>query len=310
MDQRHNETERSQRKNIDKQEIPDIPLPHAQMVLQPLDRRNIDYPEPQFQDYQSNRPYISSPYIDNRITIQQQPNVYTYHDVETMDNSQQEYQSDRMYFVEKTSPGKRPLEKHIVPRNLSDIYVQSKRPKAEELYTRDYEEIPFNPQGEFYTYEMQQPLSQTMDPSQGTYFSIAVNPAQHQVKEFNLLPSPVLTINREPSTSDYIVVYLIPDIRMNTEPIFLAAQSAKFCKDKKIQFDNLKVTNKMLKGRTKGYKFYLRYDYYSKFSHIERLESEWFSIWTNVNQKGFPRETRDSYLKNQWKDTKYPIGPD
>lgn len=296
----------SQDRNLKKQLLNSSqnPLIPETPALNSLDTRNVTYPDHQFQDYQGIRSYVTNPYMENRMSILSQPNVYNYDTVDSIET--QDFHNDGIYFEEKGSTRKRPSEKHIVPPSLSDIFVQMKRPKQEDVFPSEFEET--YSRSDYYPYPIQVPV----EPQTAVQncFSILVNPADHQVKEFNLLPPPALLIHGDPSASDYVVVYLIPDIRLEIEPIFLAAQSAKFCKDRTIHFENLKITNKMLKGRTKGYKFHLRFDYYSKFNLIERLPSESFLIWTNVNQKGFPRETRDSYLKNQWKDAKYPIDTD
>lgn len=138
-------------------------------------------------------------------------------------------------------------------------------------------------------------------PLQYNHIVMHVQPSEHQVKECLIIPHPVLKVLNEPKSFDYIVVYLVCDKRMNHEDIFLTAHSAKFCKKVDIVFDNLKITNKMLKGRTKGFSFKLRFDYMSKDKLYSRIYSKPFYLWTNVRQKGFPREKRDSYYSH-WKD--------
>lgn len=138
----------------------------------------------------------------------------------------------------------------------------------------------------------------------GALFTIETYPLDHQVKECLIVPYPVIKIQCTPNNSDYIAVFLECDKRMGVEPIFLAAHSAKFCKNNKIVFDNLKVTNKMLKGRTKGYTFVLRFEYVSNSKRIFHLNSNQMNLWTHIGQKGFPREIRDRF-RNRWKDSKY-----
>lgn len=134
--------------------------------------------------------------------------------------------------------------------------------------------------------------------------SIQIQPSEHQVKECLIVPHPVLKVLCEPKSCDYITAYLVCDKRMNHDDIFLAAHSARFYKNVDIIFDNLKITNKMLKGRTKGYDFRIRFDYMSQTKVCSSIYSKPFNLWTNVRQKGFPREKRESYY-SRWKDCNF-----
>jgi hypothetical protein len=56
------------------------------------------------------------------------------------------------------------------------------------------------------------------------------------------------------------------------------------------------ISQAMLPGRTKGFKFSLTYTLVIDGREVERLVSDPFYIWSNVNQKGYPRKERDLYI--------------
>lgn len=141
-----------------------------------------------------------------------------------------------------------------------------------------------------------------------SYFTLVVGPGKHQVKEFNILPINVVKLKYEAKSSDYMVVKLICDKKMNKpeSEIFITAVSAYHSQEdpNSIYFPNLKISQQMLRGRTKGYNFRLKFVLVVDGVEVEKVESEEFYLWSNVNQKGFPREERDSYVSHKVRSVK------
>jgi hypothetical protein len=130
---------------------------------------------------------------------------------------------------------------------------------------------------------------------------VVKGPAKHQVKEFNVLPNNVLSVNYEPKNSDYILIRLLCDKKMRRREkiIFMSAVSAKHSSSEpggNIILNNLKISKDMLQGRTKGFKFCLAYTLVVDGKEVETIKSNTFYIWSNVNQPGFPRKQRETYL--------------
>src|SRR5690606_16475075 len=118
-------------------------------------------------------------------------------------------------------------------------------------------------------------------------------------------PVNVVKVNYTPSNSDILVVKLMcdPAMKLNDCEFFLTALSPKYQTDDsdRLYLPNLKISKDMLKGRTKGYKFKLVYSLFIKGEETYRVLSEPFDLWSNVNQAGFPREERDSYVNTEKK---------
>lgn len=129
---------------------------------------------------------------------------------------------------------------------------------------------------------------------------LEVGPGEHQIKDYNFHPVNVLLVNYQPHSSDFIVVKLICDPRMNrSDPeIFILGLSPLFYADEsnRIFLHNLKISKDMLKGRTKGYEFNLEYSLFIRGSIIYSIRSDSFKLWSNVNQNGFPKEKRSEYV--------------
>jgi len=134
---------------------------------------------------------------------------------------------------------------------------------------------------------------------EGKFISLLVGPGEHQVKDFNILPINVLRINYESKSSDYIVVHLVCDLKMKrtTREIFMAAVSAHHLMHdhKRAILPALKISQQMLRGRTKGFLFQLRYTLVVDGQEVESLHSEPFYLWSNVSQRSFPRHEREAY---------------
>jgi hypothetical protein len=135
---------------------------------------------------------------------------------------------------------------------------------------------------------------------EGERMTMVVGPGRHQVKEFNILPINLLRVHYPAKSSDYILVKLICDKKLRKEEreIFMTAVSPQHSVNDKgeVTLPNLKISQTMLPGRTKGFKFVLTYTLISDGQEVERLVSEPFHIWSNVNQKGYPRKERDLYI--------------
>jgi hypothetical protein len=154
---------------------------------------------------------------------------------------------------------------------------------------------------------------------------IVESPAYHQVKDFNLLPHLCLRVRRdaqirlahrqldedEPDDDndveslkreDYITIRLVCEEgnpKRPKCPIFLAAVPVLYKRNdtEDIVLTSLKVTQSMLPGRTKGYKFYLLATLIHNDQQVDYVLSHPFLLWSNVNQEGFPREDRANFLK-------------
>ena len=133
----------------------------------------------------------------------------------------------------------------------------------------------------------------------GKYITLLVGPGEHQVKDFNILPINVLRINYDSKSSDYIVVHLLCDVKMKrtTRDIFMTAVSAHHLThdNKRAVLPALKISQQMLRGRTKGFLFQLRYTLVVDGRELEALHSEPFYLWSNVSQRSFPRHEREAY---------------
>eukprot|EP01122_Echinamoeba_exundans_P007553 TRINITY_DN2349_c0_g1_i2.p1 TRINITY_DN2349_c0_g1~~TRINITY_DN2349_c0_g1_i2.p1 ORF type:complete len:549 (-),score=102.00 TRINITY_DN2349_c0_g1_i2:34-1680(-) len=155
--------------------------------------------------------------------------------------------------------------------------------------------------------------------------TIAESPAYHQVKDFNLLPHLRLRVRRDAhirldhrhldddeaddeadleslKREDYITIRLVceeANPRRPKCPIFLAAVPVLYKRNdtEDIVLTSLKVTQSMLPGRTKGYKFYLLATLIHNDQQVDFVLSHPFLLWSNVNQDGFPREDRANFLK-------------
>lgn len=134
---------------------------------------------------------------------------------------------------------------------------------------------------------------------EGRYITLLVGPGEHQVKDFNILPINILRINYESKSSDYIVVHLLCDAKMKraTRDIFMTAVSAHHLMhdNKRAVLPALKISQQMLRGRTKGFLFQLRYTLVVDGRELESLLSEPFYLWSNVSQRSFPRHEREAY---------------
>jgi len=134
---------------------------------------------------------------------------------------------------------------------------------------------------------------------EGTHISLLVGPGEHQVKDFNILPINILRINYDSKSSDYIVVHLICDLKMKrvTREIFMTAVSSHHLShdSKRAVLPALKISQQMLRGRTKGFLFQLRYTLVVDGREVESLHSEPFYLWSNVSQRSFPRHEREAY---------------
>lgn len=134
---------------------------------------------------------------------------------------------------------------------------------------------------------------------EGKYITLLVGPGEHQVKDFNILPINVLRINYDSKSSDYIVVHLLCDVKMKrtTRDIFMTAVSAHHLThdNKRAVLPALKISQQMLRGRTKGFLFQLRYTLVVDGRELEALHSEPFYLWSNVSQRSFPRHEREAY---------------
>lgn len=73
---------------------------------------------------------------------------------------------------------------------------------------------------------------------------------------------------------------------------------------------NLKVTQSMMPGRTKGFKFYLLVTLIHNDQQIDFVLSHPFLLWSNVNQEGFPRDDRARFLKARIETNKRRRGKD
>lgn len=133
----------------------------------------------------------------------------------------------------------------------------------------------------------------------GKYMSLLVGPGEHQVKDFNILPINILRINYDSKSSDYIVVHLLCDVKMKraTRDIFMTAISAHHLThdNKRAVLPALKISQQMLRGRTKGFLFQLKYTLVVDGHELETLHSEPFYLWSNVSQRSFPRHEREAY---------------
>lgn len=134
---------------------------------------------------------------------------------------------------------------------------------------------------------------------EGKYITLLVGPGEHQVKDFNILPINILRINYESKSSDYIVVHLICDLKMKRaqRDIFMTAVSAhhQMHDNKRAVLPALKISQQMLRGRTKGFLFQLRYTLVIDGHEVESLHCEPFYLWSNVSQRSFPRHEREAY---------------
>lgn len=129
-------------------------------------------------------------------------------------------------------------------------------------------------------------------------------PTEHQVKDFNIIPTPVIKIKANARTCDFVAAHLYCDESMHLDdPIFLAALNAKLITNSELAFINLRVTKEMLKGRTKGFSFVISFTYYSDGQELDTIYTTPFWLFSNVNQEGFPKSERDSYLRPQWRDS-------
>nr|QYA18833.1 hypothetical protein KOM_12_565 [Clandestinovirus] len=140
--------------------------------------------------------------------------------------------------------------------------------------------------------------------SQGQHMNLIVGPAEHQIKDFLIVPNNVLSMNGTPKEGDYIVVKLICDKAVCSQrEIFLTAVSPKYSRnaDNETEIPNLKITKYMTPGKTKGFKFAFTYTLYSEDKPVERLVSTPFHLWSNVKQKGFPRSSRDHLIVQRTK---------
>jgi len=150
------------------------------------------------------------------------------------------------------------------------------------------------------------------------YFTILRHPLKHQVKEFNILPATVLQLMRHyqnsSSSSDYVLVKLLCDPRMakaSSGDIFLTAISTHYSQNNQgeIAIPSLKVSQKMLPGRTKGFVFRLVYELHIDAKVVQSELSSEFFIWSNVNQKGYPRKERDQYISQRIESNKKKTKP-
>jgi hypothetical protein len=140
------------------------------------------------------------------------------------------------------------------------------------------------------------------------YFVITEHPLKHQVKEFNILPAGILQLMRhyQSSPSDYIVVKLLCDPKMEKDQIFLTAVSTHYLQTAtgEISIPSLKVSQKMLPGRTKGFVFRLLYELFISGKIVQTEVTDEFFIWSNVNQKGYPRKERDAFISQRIESNK------
>jgi len=113
------------------------------------------------------------------------------------------------------------------------------------------------------------------------------------------------------SPSDYIVVKLLCDPKMEKDEIFLTAVSAHYSQSNngEISIPSLKVSQKMLPGRTKGYAFRLLYELFVSGKIVQTEVTDEFFIWSNVNQKGYPRTEREAFIKERIKSNKKKVKP-
>lgn len=153
----------------------------------------------------------------------------------------------------------------------------------------------------YHRYTPQNSYSKEIAPTQQNYMELITGPSQHQIKEFNILPTNVIKIHYKAKVSDYISVTLCRDDSNeddHTNNVFLTAFSAIPDNESQSQIvlPNIKISKSVLQGRTKGFKFYLKYTLVSNGVEIYNLYSQLFYIWSNVNQAGFPREQRELYL--------------
>jgi len=129
---------------------------------------------------------------------------------------------------------------------------------------------------------------------------LQMGPGEHQIKDYNFQPVNILYVNYTAQSSDYISVKLICDPKMNrVDPeVFILAFSPAFAVDESnlVFLPNLKISKEMLKGRTKGFNFYLEYSLIVKGNEVHSVRSNPFRLWSNVNQTGFPREKREEYV--------------
>jgi len=145
------------------------------------------------------------------------------------------------------------------------------------------------------------------------FFTVIEHPLKHQVKEFNILPAGILQLMRhyQSSPSDYIVVKLLCDPKMDKGEIFLTAVSTHYSQSStgEIAIPSLKVSQKMLPGRTKGFTFRLMYELVIGGKMMQSEVTDEFFIWSNVNQKGYPRKERDAFITQRIESNKKKIKP-
>jgi len=111
--------------------------------------------------------------------------------------------------------------------------------------------------------------------------------------------------------SDYIVVKLLCDPKMDKGEIFLTAVSTHYSQNStgEISIPSLKVSQKMLPGRTKGFTFRLMYELAIAGTMVQKEVTDEFFIWSNVNQKGYPRKERDAFISQRIESNKKKVKP-
>jgi len=168
-------------------------------------------------------------------------------------------------------------------------------------------------EGDPQTHEMDEDEIPRITDREDVYFTVIEHPLKHQVKEFNILPAGILQLMRhyQSTPSDYIVVKLLCDPKMDKGEIFLTAVSTHYSQSStgEISIPSLKVSQKMLPGRTKGFIFRLMYELVLGGKIMQSEVTDDFFIWSNVNQKGYPRKERDAFISQRIESNKKKVKP-
>eukprot|EP01124_Arcella_intermedia_P037265 TRINITY_DN9939_c0_g1_i3.p1 TRINITY_DN9939_c0_g1~~TRINITY_DN9939_c0_g1_i3.p1 ORF type:complete len:119 (-),score=13.10 TRINITY_DN9939_c0_g1_i3:65-421(-) len=98
---------------------------------------------------------------------------------------------------------------------------------------------------------------------------------------------------------------------MEKGEIFLAAVSAHHSQSitGEIVVPSVKVSQKMLPGRTKGYSFRIMYELVVGGTVLQRETTDEFFLWSNVNQCGYPRKERDAIITQRIESNKTRVKP-
>jgi len=98
---------------------------------------------------------------------------------------------------------------------------------------------------------------------------------------------------------------------MEKGEIFLTAVSTHYSQNStgEISIPSLKVSQKMLPGRTKGFFFRLLYELVIGGKIVQSEVTDDFYIWSNVNQKGYPRAERDAFISQRIESNKKKVKP-